>query len=52
MGGMLRRMETRNIYKIPLLSSIPIIGQLFQSKRYQSASTDIVFVLTPEIIER
>lgn len=52
MGGMLRRVEQRNITKIPLLSSIPILGKLFQSEEYQKQNSDVVFVMTPEIITR
>jgi len=52
MGGMVRHVEQRTISKIPLLSSLPILGQLFQSTRYQNDETDVVFVMTPEIITR
>jgi pilus assembly protein CpaC len=52
MGGMLRRVETRTINKIPLLGDIPILGQLFRSTNYQNQQSDIVFVMTPEVITR
>jgi pilus assembly protein CpaC len=52
MGGMLRRVETRTINKIPLLGDIPILGQLFRSTNYQNQQSDVVFVMTPEIITR
>lgn len=52
MGGMLRRIETRVINKIPLLGDIPILGQLFRSTNYQRQDSDVVFVMTPEIITR
>lgn len=52
MGGMLRRVEQRTIQKIPLLSSLPILGKLFESTRYQHDQTDVVFVMTPQIITR
>jgi Flp pilus assembly secretin CpaC len=52
MGGLLRRQEQRNIDKIPLLGDLPILGKLFRSTRYQSSQTDVVFVMTPEIITR
>ena len=47
MGGMLRRVETRTIQKVPLLGDIPILGQLFRSTNYQHQESDIVFVMTP-----
>jgi pilus assembly protein CpaC len=52
MGGLLQHIEQRNITKIPLLSDLPILGQLFRSTRYQSSQTDVVFVMTPEILTR
>ncbi|HZZ65571.1 MAG TPA: pilus assembly protein N-terminal domain-containing protein [Candidatus Baltobacteraceae bacterium] len=52
MGGMLRRIETRVINKIPLLGDIPILGELFRSTNYQRQDSDVVFVMTPEIITR
>jgi Flp pilus assembly secretin CpaC len=52
MGGMLRHVETRVINKIPLLGDIPILGELFRSTNYQSQQSDVVFVMTPEIITR
>ena len=52
MGGMVRRVETRLIQKVPLLADIPILGQLFRSTNYQNDQTDVVFVMTPEVITR
>jgi pilus assembly protein CpaC len=52
MGGMLRRMESRVIQKIPLLGDIPILGQLFRSTNYQNQQSDVVFVMTPQVITR
>lgn len=52
MGGLLQHVEQRNISKIPLLSSLPVLGKLFQSTRYQTSQTDVVFVMTPEVLTR
>jgi pilus assembly protein CpaC len=52
MGGLLDRVSQRTISKIPILSSIPILGKLFQSVDYQNSETDVVFVLTPELISQ
>ena len=52
MGGLLRRVEQRTIEKIPLLGDLPILGKLFRSTRYQSSETDVIFVMTPEIVNR
>ncbi len=50
MGGLLRHVEQKTIQKIPGLSAIPILGKLFTSTNYQKNDTDVVFVMTPEIV--
>jgi Flp pilus assembly secretin CpaC len=52
MAGLLQRVETRSINKVPGLGDLPILGQLFRSTRYQHSQTDVIFVMTPEIITR
>jgi Flp pilus assembly secretin CpaC len=52
LGGLVNRLEMKTISKIPLLSSIPILGKLFTSTSYQSQQSDVVFVMTPEIVTR
>ena len=52
MGGLLRRIQSRTILKIPLLGDLPILGQLFRSTLYQNSQSDVVFVMTPEVITR
>jgi Flp pilus assembly secretin CpaC len=52
MGGLLRRIEQRTVDKIPLLGDLPILGKLFRSTRYQNQQTDVVFVMTPQILTR
>ncbi len=52
MGGLVNHVEQKTISKIPLLSAIPILGKLFTSTSYQNNQTDVVFVMTPEIVTR
>jgi Flp pilus assembly secretin CpaC len=52
LGGLLRRVEQRSIQRIPLLSSLPILGPLFRSTRYLHSETDVIFVMTPRIVTR
>jgi type II secretory pathway component GspD/PulD (secretin) len=52
MGGLLRHVEQKNINKIPGLGDLPILGKLFRSTRYASSDTDVVFVMTPDVIVR
>ncbi len=52
LGGLVQRLERKTVFKIPLLSDIPILGKLFTSTQYQNSQTDVVFVMTPEIVTR
>jgi len=52
MGGMVRRVESRFIQKIPILGDLPILGKLFRSVSYQNNQSDVVFVMTPVVITR
>jgi len=51
-GGLIQRVETRTLYKFPLLGDIPVLGRLFRSQSYQAKKTDVVFVMTPVVLER
>jgi pilus assembly protein CpaC len=52
LGGLLQRIEQRNINKIPFLGDLPILGPLFRSTSYQLQQSDVVFVMTPTILTR
>ena len=52
MAGLLRRQELKNIDKIPGLGDLPILGKLFRSTQYRTSETDVVFVMTPDVIVR
>jgi len=52
MGGLLNRIESANVQKIPFLGDLPILGKLFRSVNYQKSESDVVFILTPTIVTR
>lgn len=52
MGGLVRRIEQKNIQKFPILGDIPILGQLFRDVSYQKNEQDVVFIMTPTIITK
>ncbi len=52
MGGLVSRVESKNITKFPILGDLPILGELFRSTNYQLTKTDVVFVMTPTIITK
>ena len=50
-AGLLDNRETSAMSKIPVISSIPILGNLFKSKIERKNSTELVMLITPEITE-
>lgn len=49
-GGMTYESTRRKEQRIPILSDIPIIGQLFRSHRYETRKMEIVIMITPYIL--
>jgi pilus assembly protein CpaC len=49
-GGLLDNRETRTFEKIPFLGDIPILGKFFQSTTATRSNTELVVIVTPEIV--
>ena len=50
LGGLIDNKDSKNLTKIPVLGDIPIIGNLFRSKDFQNGNSELVFFITPEIV--
>jgi len=50
LGGLLDNRETETFSKIPFLGSIPILGKLFQSITRSKTNTELIVIVTPEIV--
>jgi pilus assembly protein CpaC len=50
-GGLIEHEITKIISKVPFLSDIPVLGDLFKSKRFNDDETELVIFLTPVLIE-
>jgi len=50
LGGLLDNRETQNLEKIPFLGDIPILGKLFRSISKTTTSTELIVIVTPEIV--
>src|SRR5580698_1127929 len=48
-AGLIDNQVTETISKIPFLSSLPILGNLFKSKEFDRNNTELVVMVTPEI---
>jgi pilus assembly protein CpaC len=49
-GGLLDNRETQTFSKIPFIGSIPILGKLFQSIQKNKTNTELIVIVTPEIV--
>ena len=50
-GGLINEEEQKNIQKIPFLSNIPILGELFKNRSTTKNKTEVMMILTPHITE-
>ena len=49
-GGLVRENTMNETSGIPILRSIPVLGALFRSKSKSATKTDLLILLTPEIV--
>lgn len=51
-GGLFNSTDTKDITKVPLLGSVPLIGNLFSSSRKDNVQTELLITVTPKIVGR
>jgi pilus assembly protein CpaC len=49
-GGLLNNTDNETYFKIPFLGDIPIIGKFFQSMQKTKVNTELIVIVTPEIV--
>jgi pilus assembly protein CpaC len=49
-GGLLDNRETETFEKIPFIGDIPILGKFFQSKSINRTNTELIVLVTPELV--
>jgi pilus assembly protein CpaC len=49
-GGLLDNRETETFSKIPFIGDVPILGKLFQSIQRTKTNTELIIIVTPEIV--
>ncbi len=52
LAGLIQKNETRTTVKVPLLGDIPILGWLFKSESTDVRDSEVVFIITPHILEK
>ncbi|HEX8335173.1 MAG TPA: type II and III secretion system protein family protein [Pyrinomonadaceae bacterium] len=51
LAGLLDNSEQRSLSKIPVIGDIPILGTLFNSKSYQKQETELMFIVTANLVK-
>ena len=51
LAGLLDNNETRSLSKIPVLGDVPILGNLFKSSSFQKQETELMFIITAELVK-
>jgi pilus assembly protein CpaC len=51
LAGLLDNREIKTMSEVPLLSQIPILGNLFKSKSFQKNETELMFFVTAQIVK-
>jgi pilus assembly protein CpaC len=51
LAGLLDNNETKSLSKIPLLGDIPILGNLFKSSSFQKQETELMFIITADLVK-
>lgn len=50
-GGLMASETARDVYKVPLLADIPILGKLFQSTSFTKGETELIILITPTVVD-
>jgi type IV pilus assembly protein PilQ len=50
-GGVIQTQNSVNIQQVPLLGNIPIFGELFKRRSVSTSTQELIFFLTPRIIQ-
>lgn len=50
LAGLLDNSEMKSLSKIPVLGDVPILGALFRSTQFQKQETELMFIVTAQIV--
>src|SRR5215813_7237448 len=51
LAGLLDNSETKSLSRIPVISDIPVIGSLFKSKSFEKKETELMFIVTAQLVK-
>jgi len=50
-GGLLNQEDKQNLYKVPILGDIPLIGNLFSYESHTIEDTELIITIIPRIVQ-
>jgi len=50
-GGVIQTSNTTNVQQVPLLGNIPMLGNLFKRRTVSSSTQELIFFITPRIVQ-
>ena len=50
LGGILNQEDKKNLYKVPMLGNIPLLGNLFSYKKDTVTDTELIITVVPTIV--
>ncbi len=51
LAGLLNNQEVQSFSKIPVISEVPVLGNLFKSKSFQKEETELMFIITAQLVK-
>ncbi|HYO63032.1 MAG TPA: type II and III secretion system protein family protein [Pyrinomonadaceae bacterium] len=51
LAGLLENTESKSLSKMPVVGDIPILGNLFKSKSYMKQETELIFIMTAQLVK-
>ncbi|HBR14533.1 MAG TPA: hypothetical protein DD723_03185 [Candidatus Omnitrophica bacterium] len=50
LGGLLNQEDKQNLYKVPFLGDVPLLGNLFSYEKHTVLDTELIITITPTIV--
>jgi type IV pilus assembly protein PilQ len=50
-GGVIQTTSSINVQQVPWLGNIPILGNLFKSRSVTTSTQELIFILSPKIVQ-
>jgi pilus assembly protein CpaC len=51
LAGLLNNEEVQSFSKIPVIADVPVLGNLFKSKSFQKNETELMFIITAQLVK-